>query len=652
MNPLELLKASKKIGGLDAPYFAWWAAGVLLVMPLCVLVYLWWVVRRESRMLERTATSVDKLRTREPVAPGRGLSAAMYEGLVQIFATSTSLSAAWNAFNSLMVGRRDASGEEQYWVSDNAEVAFSEASVFEGRLNRSFFTGLPGIVTGTGLLFTFLAILVALLDVSIDQNKQVAGLDLLIKGLSGKFVSSIAALFSATVFLVAERPLLHRLTKARLRLLAALNVLVPRLSSVRILAELHRDIAEQSMAFRSFNADLSLKLKQSFSESMGPTIQRMVDVVDELNRLLRATEAQKQESITGSLETMLRNLERSITASLEGMGERFKESLSGSAMDEFAKVTESLGGTARLLENMNVQSQMTQSALNDLVDMAKSSTAEQMALGRSQVEDLTAVLRQFMTQMNETAGASVTQMAATLTGVVHDLSTRVTELGQQMATTMQENTNKATSAASVVVEQAGTWSAKSAEQLKQLLEQHDSRLNNVKDVEAALLSALSLFNDSLGQYAALNSDLRKIAGDASATVVAAGGATRAMQEAQKAVQQVAAYAASQLEQLGEGNRAQKEVWASIHGSMEQYRNVFAQTERSARELLTQITQNLSSHIDLTRQGYERLLAVADEHFASATQKLGASVNELDEYLQDLTDSLEKTRRSSDGSRPS
>lgn len=450
--------------------------------------------------------------------------------------------------------------------------------------------------------------------------------------------------------MLAEKPLLHRLSKARLHLVGAIDALVPRLSSVRVLAELQRDIAEQSVAFRSFNADLSLKLKQSFSESMGPTIQRMVDAVEELNRLLRAAEAQKQESITGSLEAVLRNLERSITASLEGMGERFKESLSGSAMDEFSKVTESLGGTARLLENMNVQSQTTQTALNDLVNMAKSSTAEQMALGRSQVEDLTAVLRQFMAQMNETAGASVTRMAATLTGVVHELSAKVTELGQSMATAMLENTDKATGAAAVVVQQAETWSTKSSEQLEQLVNQHESHLKNVKDVEASLLAALSLFNDSLSQYAALNGDLRKIAGEVSATAVGAAGATRSMQEAQKAVEQVAAHAAAQIEQLGEGNRAQKEVWASIHSNMEQYKNVFTQTESAARGLLTQITQNLSSHIDLTRQGYERLIAVADEHFSAATQKLGASVSELDEYLQDLTDSLEKARRTTDGGR--
>src|SRR5439155_21054815 len=101
---------------------------------------------------------------------------------------------------------------------------------------------------------------------------------------------------------------------------------------------------------------------------------------------------------------------------------------------------------------------------------------------------------------------------------------------------------------------------------------------NLKDVENGLDAALAVVNESLGQYTALNGDLRKIAGEVSAISIAAASATPTMQEAQTAVQQVAAYAASQLEQLAEGNRGQKEMWVSIHSSMEQYKNVFTQTE--------------------------------------------------------------------------
>ena len=59
---------------------------------------------------------------------------------------------------------------------------------------------------------------------------------------------------------------------------------------------------------------------------------------------------------------------------------------------------------------MNGQFLGTQAALNDLINLAKSSTAEHIALGQSQVEALTSVLRELMVQLKETTGSSVTEM--------------------------------------------------------------------------------------------------------------------------------------------------------------------------------------------------------------------------------------------------
>ena len=317
------------------------------------------------------------------ISPGEGLSGSAYDATLRTFEQTPSLLPAWHRFNAEIVMRRTAAGDDGFWAPESAEGAFNDATVIEPRLNRSFFMAIPGIVTGAGLLFTFLAILVALLDVRIVDNR-VLGMENLIHGLSGKFVSSIAALFAATLFLLREKPLFHRLADSQQRLVSAIDTLIPRLSPARILANLQQDISELSIAFRHFSADLSTKLRQGFSESMGPTLQRMVTTIEDLSQLLRAAEAQKQDSITGSLGELLRRVEQSITTALGEMSTRFTESLSGSARQEFDQVINSLGGTARLLEGMNVQFQRTQSALNELVNFARNSTAEQMALGRSQ----------------------------------------------------------------------------------------------------------------------------------------------------------------------------------------------------------------------------------------------------------------------------
>jgi hypothetical protein len=44
MTPLKLLKATKTLWGLTAPWFAWVAAAVLLVLPFLALIRLWWRV--------------------------------------------------------------------------------------------------------------------------------------------------------------------------------------------------------------------------------------------------------------------------------------------------------------------------------------------------------------------------------------------------------------------------------------------------------------------------------------------------------------------------------------------------------------------------------------------------------------------------------
>lgn len=388
MTLLDLLRAHWNIWGLDAPKFAWLASIGLLVIPLCVLLSLFREIRRQSGILFDAADRVDKLRAR--TFPGarsslnapsdrstNGLAASAFASLSNILGGFPAFSHAWNGYASTVVVRSAKTGEEEFWASESAESSFTEQALWGARLNRPFYNSLPGVVTSVGLLFTFLAILVALLDVRIDtQTNQIAGLPLLIEGLSGKFVSSIAALLAATIFLLAEKRLAHRLSKGRLRLISSIDALMPRLSSIRVLADLQRDIG----------------------------------------------------------------------------------------------------------------------AMADWATTAGKSSSEQIELSKIQVKASTAVLRQFMVQMNETAGSSITHMAVTLTGVVRDLSEKVNDLGTHMAATLETSVEQTNNATATVVDKMEKWSSRSAQQMQEVIEQLHGRANDMKDVEyqfASLNAALS-----------------------------------------------------------------------------------------------------------------------------------------------------------------
>src|SRR5215468_10769691 len=170
-----------------------------------------------------------------------------------------------------------------------------------------------------------------------------------------------------------ERSLSHGLSTSLHTLVTTLDALVPRLSPTSILVAMQQDMAEQRTALQRFMSHVTTGFQQGMSDSIGPMLERMM-----------TTFAHQQETLTSACTGLLQHLEQSLDTGLERMGARFTESLH--------------------------------------------TTTEQMALSQTQMEHFTAGLQGFTSQMHEATGLSVHQMAAALTAVVHDLSTKVTEL--------------------------------------------------------------------------------------------------------------------------------------------------------------------------------------------------------------------------------
>jgi len=629
----DLLEAMK-IFGIDAPRLLWYAAFGLPLFALSIGIHLYidiWKFRYKGSVLSARLQNYGK-----PII-GNGLSISQLEGIIKMFAEFPCYNTIWKRIESKIIRR--SKDVDEYWLSAQPFEMITPAAVYDEHINREFYEAFPGILTGVGLLFTFGAILLALLHVHVSDN-LVKGLPELIEGLSGKFITSIAALIAATMFTFLVKRQFHRLDKTVQNLINSIGSAIPVLTPMHLLVELQSDIGEQSIAFRMFNADLSGRLKQSFSESMGPTLQRMVEAVDDLNKLLSSAEEKKNDTISENLSGMISRLETSLTNSLNNMGAQFTSSLSGSTMTQFSRLTESLAGAASVLEQMNQQNRVTQSALTELVSFAKNSAAEQMALGRSQIEDLTNVLRSMLVQIEQTTGSSVNTMGAAITALMSDLSSKVTELTEQSRMSMAQSSQASADAATTVLKNATDWSIASKEQLAALIEKHTNQLNTADKLRSALESAATRFTTASGQFDSLLPKLQQVAADAGVCTTAMSGAARSVKDSQDSLQRVAGIASTQVERLSISTREQQEFFARIPQTMQQYENTFTKVETSASSLFQTLEKSLAQHFQLCQRGYESLIKVSDEHFAEATKRLGASVTELQENLQDLSEILE------------
>lgn len=633
---LSLLKAQWVILGIKAPCFSWLISIALIVFSIRILVKYYVVARVSASVLKKAAERISNLQNDNPARPGNGLSMEAYDGISRVFEELPELTATWENLKRRMVRRPGKNAQDEFWLTEEPGKLLKESTI----LNMYWYRSWPGIITGVGLLFTFLAILVALFDVRLANNR-VQGLDLLIQGLSGKFVSSVVALGCATMLLLGENRLLHPVQKAISRLEFALSTNLPSVTNTQILADIQKDISAQSNAFRIFNADLAVVLKKSFGESVNPTLDRMVAAVDELNQLLRAAEAQKHESMTEQIGTLLKNLEQSIASSLERMGDQFNTSLTGSAQTQFENVTASLTSTATLLEQMNNQFATNQSVLSDLINTAKTTTSEQMETGQARVEELTGVLKELMIQLQSKAGESMGTMERALTAVTLDMSNKVTDLTVQMASMVEDASERSTKSAKDILDRAGSLSSRSAEQLSQLLERHGAELTRIEDLRTLLDRTLKDFSGSIEKYGQVTVDMKRLTAEVNLATGSLSQIARAIKDTQEAAAKVSLSASGQIESARGFVQNQKELWERIQNSMLQYESIFKKVEGHAKELLSHIGTYLGDYSTTTQKHYEKLGTIANNYISEATQKIGSTVDDLSIQLDELHTVVEK-----------
>lgn len=128
--------------------------------------------------------------------------------------------------------------EPRVFSTRRAEEFFTPDAVLRG-VDLGFFAQVPSLITGLGLLLTFVAISIGLNRLHAD-GQTIAGIPGLINGLAGKFLTSIVGLACANAFLLLERPAVRALAERHAEFLALLDESFPRRTMEDLLDEVRR----------------------------------------------------------------------------------------------------------------------------------------------------------------------------------------------------------------------------------------------------------------------------------------------------------------------------------------------------------------------------------------------------------------------------
>jgi hypothetical protein len=192
---------------------------------------------------------------------------------------------AWGRYRrTLVVDRARWYETPRVFATVNAAEVFTVEALFSS-LNLTFYRSFPAMLTGVGLLLTFVAFFIGLSKIQF-VGTTISGLPGLINGLSGKFLTSIVGMFCAVIFAALEKVLLHRLLSAYHATVDRLDELFALRSTSDFLFELTQSQGENGRLLKYLGLDLAQHFRKSLTESMGTPVAELTTAV----RRLRAAD--------------------------------------------------------------------------------------------------------------------------------------------------------------------------------------------------------------------------------------------------------------------------------------------------------------------------------------------------------------------------
>lgn len=609
---------------------------------------------REDQRLGRSAEDWDALSEAGLALPGRARELfALVDAVVEPYIAP--------------VGRSEEDeGEEppeRYFATASVEQVLSSGVVLPKYYDAGLFHTVPGVLTSLGLLGTFVAILVGLGGLTVDgQTNAILGIKTLIENLSGKFVTSVAALSLSVLFVGLEQAYAkRRLRAAHGTFVRALADRMPVLSSTRVLLDIQRQSVHTTRSISHISADLVERVTNAFrgelggematglssslatkmDERMGPTLDAVKEGMGALRETISRLETGKAESVVGQIETLTTSLERSLRESLAEMGRQFQEALTGSTKQEFGDLAQVIRGSVGLLEGVNTGFAEMQGTLKQVLEQARSTTDDQLRAGMEQSRQLGVLVEGLMTRLDEKASQNMDQVASALTGVVTDLSSKVTQLSEDLVARVGAVTAESQAAASRSREAADAWTAHSGAQLAQLIETLREKSTDFEAAGETLLQAQQMLAGTLQQNNAALSEMKSAAEQVRTYTLGLSGLQKEVTEGQRTQAQLATRAADSVARLTEAAQRHGEFLDRYQATYEAYNNAFAHVDQRVAALLDDILKRLADYNRLSEQNFTMIVQSANKVVPMMAEKLKASSDQLREQIDELSDVLDK-----------
>lgn len=646
MQPASAAATTGPLAQLFAsvPEWLWYIVGVVVFFAIAGLVWAIWSRQRAKTTVEAVIASFKGLGKADDDDRryGRTLTAvdAWRATHARLTPRARSLVA---AIESELVEVDDPRGERRYKLAEDVASRWTPDQVIPKLFSIELLDAIPGMLTALGLIGTFVAIALGLGGLSQEANGVIRGVETLLGGLGGKFISSIVALGCALLVQAIDSIWLRdSLRTLHERLLQELAVAFPRITMSQQLSDLLRSARRQESSLSNISSDvvdrfadvfntdllpaLGHRLAESMDTQMGPVLERVASGITALDEGIRRLESGKQESIGTELRNLTTSLEEAIRVSLQQMGDDFRAALSGSADDEFKKASAALNTSAAVLGGLNESFVTMQSSMQRLMEDAERRASRSFEEGEGRTRALNELVERLIAQLSDQAANSAGEVQRVMVEAIASMGNRMTQLTADMEAC------------------ARTASAQSMAANQRLLDQVTSAAGRTTTETERLLATLAERSDD---FTGAADTLRELREGTARILAETGGRVRELQDAATAFRAVATEAATLTRALRDAQDQQRVTTESAAGMVttvgavvERQRAIVDRTSQTL-ELSTQVLSELDDRLG-------KVLTVILERLQAYNQAVENNIREIMKHVNDGMPQMHELLQSSLG----
>ncbi len=492
-----------------------------------------------------------------------------------------SITEQWSEFTQTLVWEEDVqTGVKLHRNTIQAEDFLSSEKLIQHKINLTWHNTVPSVLTGLGLIGTFLSLLLGLHGL-IDTTGKVSdiGVTHLISGLSAKFISSLTGLVFAMLYIGLEKNIyLGPLEQKCLKLQELIDRIFDRYTPEKILLKILRENKEQSIAMGQFSTDLADNIRGGINESFRPILENLVNAVNTL-----------ENKIVDAIKDAIKNVSKQTTDVLVG---------------DTKTLSDSISQTASLLQGLQGNNEETQRKTREMLSLVEQSLNNQQEKINYQNTETSKLIETLVRNVQELTN---NQQAALQTSV-NSVIGKTVEVNEQIVRTAQSQTSSAAEIRAA------------AEKMSEVIKEFGAVIQKNKELSAGLNPVISQISQAARDLSSVGSSVR---------------------QSQEIIANTVKEFDNQVKGFANQGDIYKASMEFSKEQLEKQRQIFTETQNKLAGILNELDQGLNRYASTTQKSINTFVNDFDGLLKNAVSSLSGTINELEGTLGDLLEGFEK-----------